>query len=235
MSIAPLRRQIRRQASPKRAKINQWFFKTGPGEYGEGDRFIGLTLPQIRGLVKQHRDLTQNELGQLLRSPIHEERLLALLVLVDQYRRGDGREKSRIYRFTVKSFRRINNWDLVDCSVEHLIGAHLWNRSKTPLTQWARSRVLWERRIAIVATFYFIRRHRFTETLAIARLLLDDPEDLLHKATGWMLREVGKRDLGALENFLKKHYRVMPRTMLRYAIERFPERRRKAYLLGTIR
>lgn len=224
--LAQLRSQIRRAANPARAAISRSFFKTGPGEYAEGDRFIGLTVPQIRSLTKKYRKLSFRDTCRLLRSPIHEERLLALLLLVEAYRRGDECERRRVYDFYLRSTRYINNWDLVDSSAEHIVGA----QPDAPLSKLARSPVLWERRIAIIATFYFIKRGEFAPTLRIARQLLRDREDLIHKAVGWMLREAGKRDLPVLEGFLQKHYRQMPRTMLRYAIERLPERRRQWYL-----
>lgn len=228
--VAAIRRAIRKLADPKRATSLRGFFKTGPGEYGEGDRFVGLTVPQVRSLVRRFRPADDAEVGALLRSPIHEERLLALLFLVDRYRRGDDTERDRAHRLYLKSFDRINNWDLVDASAEHLVGAHGVGRAQ--LLRWAGSRHLWTRRIAILSTFHAIRRGRFGETLLLAERLLDDEHDLIHKAVGWMLREVGKRDLAALDGFLRRHHRRMPRTMLRYAIEGHPEPRRKAWLAG---
>ena len=217
-------------ANPDRAHISQRFFKTGPGEYGEGDRFVGLTVPQVRKLAKQYRQLSLTETKRLLCSPIHEERLLALLILVGAFAKADEAGQRRIYEFYLRSTKFINNWDLVDCSAEHIVGAH----SRSRLSQLARSKSLWERRIAVLATLHFIKRGEFAPTLAIARQLLRDREDLIHKAVGWMLREVGKRDLPVEEAFLRQHYRQMPRTMLRYAIERLPEARRQCYLKGTI-
>jgi len=234
IDLATVRRALRRQADPAKAAILRRFFKTGPGEYGAGDRFLGVTVPRIRALLREFRDAPLPVARSLLGSPIHEERLLGLLLLVERYRRGDAAGRGRVYRLYVGSFPRINNWDLVDLSAEHVVGAHLMDRSPAPLRAWARSRNLWVRRIAILSTFHFIRRGRYDETLRIARILLADPHDLIHKAVGWLLREVGKRDRSAEEGFLRKHYRAMPRTMLRYAIERFPERRRLAYLKGTV-
>jgi 3-methyladenine DNA glycosylase AlkD len=228
--VAAIRTAMRGLADPAKASGFQRFFKTGPGEYGEGDRFIGLTVPQVRSLLKRFRPADDLAVSDLLRSAIHEERLLALLFLVDRAQHGDRDTAFRLY---VKNFARINNWDLVDASAEHLVGAQRVGR--TQLLRWAGSRHLWTRRIAIVSTFHDIRRGRFGDTLAIARALLGDDHDLIHKAVGWMLREVGKRELAALEGFLKRHHRIMPRTMLRYAIERFPEPRRKAWLAGTAR
>ena len=221
-------------ANPERARISQRFFKTGPGEYGEGDQFIGLTVPQIRRLAHQYRHLSPIATQQLLQSPLHEERLLALVILVDAFAATDALGQAQIYRIYRQSTRFINNWDLVDSSAPQIIGAFLWKRSRAPLRQLARSQNLWERRIAIIATFYVIRRDEFESTLRIARQLLSDREDLIHKAVGWMLREVGKRDPAAEEKFLREHYRQMPRPMLRYAIERFPERHRQRYLRGLI-
>jgi 3-methyladenine DNA glycosylase AlkD len=226
--VAEIRKAVRALADPRRAALLQGYFKTGPGEYGEGDKFIGLTVPQVRGLARRFRPADDDAISALLRSPIHEERLLALLLLVDRYERGDRDSAFRLY---VKSFERVNNWDLVDLSAPGIIGAHGVGRAQ--LLRWAESRHLWTRRIAIVSTYASIRERRYGDTLAVAARLLGDPNDLIHKAAGWMLREVGKRDVASLEGFLRRHHRRMPRTMLRYAIERFPEPRRKAWLAGT--
>ena len=224
--IAEVQKAVRALADPKRAAGLQGFFKTGPGEYGEGDVFVGLTVPQIRSLIRRFHPADDAVVSGLLRSPIHEERLLALLLLVERY----PKDRDRVFRLYVKHFNRINNWDLVDASAEHIVGAQQVGRAQ--LLRWARSTHLWTRRIAIVSTFHSIRAGRFGDTLAVAAALLADEEDLMHKATGWMLREVGKRDVAALETFLRRHHRRMPRTMLRYAIERFPEPKRKAWLRG---
>jgi hypothetical protein len=229
MSLAALKRDLRRRASPRKAAILQRFFKTGPGEYGEGDRFLGVVVPDIRSVVRRFGGLGIPAFAPLLKSPFHEERLLGLLLLVDRYRRGDEREKARAYRCYLAHMPFINNWDLVDLTAPDIVGAHLATRSKAPLAAWARSGSLWKRRIAVLATFHYIRQGRFCEALRLARMLLNDPEDLIHKAAGWMLREVGKRDARALEAFLRRHARRMPRTMLRYAIERLPERKRRAH------
>ena len=230
MSLAALKRDLRRRASPRKAAILQRFFKTGPGEYGEGDRFLGVVVPDIRAVAKRFRGLGIPRFAPLLKSPFHEERLLALLMLVDRYQRGDAREQARAWRCYLAHLPHINNWDLVDLTAPNIVGAHLDGRSKAPLFAWARSPGLWKRRIAVLATFHYIRRERFDESLRLARMLRGDPEDLIHKAVGWMLREVGKRDGRVLEAFLRRHARRMPRTMLRYAIERFPERKRQAYM-----
>lgn len=230
-NVSELQKTLRELGRPDRAEILRGFFKTGPGEYGEGDRFLGLTVPQLRLLVRRFHPADFPAIAAILRSPYHEERLLGLLLLVERYRKGTEAERRAAYRLYLRSFPRINNWDLVDCSAEHIVGPHAVGRAQ--LLSWASSPKLWTRRIAIVSTFYSIRRNRFEDTLAVARRLLRDPEDLIHKAVGWMLREVGKRDAAALEGFLRRHGRAMPRTMLRYAIERFPAAKRKAYLRDT--
>lgn len=207
------------------------FFKTGKGEYGEGDIFLGIRVPILRKCVKEYPNIGLKDAEKLLTSPLHEARLFALLILVREYATGKNK-KDAVYRCYLANTKHINNWDIVDCSAEHIVGAHLFNKDRTPLYKLARSKSLWERRIAIVSTFHFIRKNDFTDTLAIAGLLINDREDLIHKAVGWMLREVGKRDVKALEKFLAKHYKRMPRTMLRYAIEKFPKTKRLAYLSG---
>ena len=232
-TTAQARRDLQALADGGIAAHSQRFFKTGPGEYAEGDRFIGVRVPAIRGVAKQYRALPHAGVLSLLRSEIHEERLLALLILCDQYKRGDVAERKRIYDAYLGHTAFINNWDLVDASAHKIVGPHLENRSRRPLDRLARSKSLWERRVAVIATFFFIQREEFDDTLRIADRILDDREDLIHKAVGWMLREVGKRDLQREEAFLQDRYGRMPRTMLRYAIERFPERRRQAYLKGT--
>jgi 3-methyladenine DNA glycosylase AlkD len=218
----------------ERIEANQRFFKTGKGEYAEGDVFVGLRVPQIRQLVREYQFLPFAEVIQLLHSPIHEARLLALLILIQSYRKGDATFQRQICNVYLQNTRFINNWDLVDVSAEHIVGPYLRNRSRKLLHALARSSLLWERRISIMATFHYIKCGEFAETLRIAERLLRDPEDLIHKAVGWMLREIGKRDRLTEEAFLKRHYRVMPRTMLRYAIERFPESLRQQYLQGDI-
>lgn len=234
-TLAALRADLRRRADPRRATILAGFFKTGPGQYGEGDRFLGITVPQLRALVREYRELPLADIDRLLHSAFHEERLLALLLWVERCRRGDHAERARIYAKYLKSTRYINNWDLVDLSAEHIVGRHLVDRNRRPLYRLARSRKLWERRIAMLASFHYIKRGDFGDALAIARLLLADAHDLIHKAVGWMLREIGKRDRERLEGFLRRHYRRMPRTMLRYAIERLPPARRRQYLSGRVR
>lgn len=234
MIVKEIRPRLQRLGNKARATVAQRFFKTGPGEYGEGDRFLGITVPEVRRLAKEYQAITRIEAIQLLQSEIHEERLMALLILVRAFSKGDEHVKGKIYDLYLKNTRYINNWDLVDASAEHIVGAFLKGKSRKPLYDLARSKALWERRIAIMATFHFIKRNEFTETLAIARMLLSDKEDLIHKAVGWMLREVGKRHVQTEEGFLKEHYKKMPRIMLRYAIERFPESKRQRYLTGKV-
>ena len=233
-TLAAIRAELQELGDPERATHSLRFFKTGPGEYGEGDKFLGLTVPAMRTLVRKYRALADDDALELLASPWHEERLVALLLLVDGYKHGDDRRRQKIHRAYLANARWINNWDLVDSSAEHVVGPHLEAGDISLLEQLARSKNIWERRIAIVSTFHFIKRNEFRPTLKIATILLHDSHDLIHKAVGWMLREVGKRDRKTLDAFLKKHYRQMPRTMLRYAIERHPERTRKRYLAGSV-
>jgi 3-methyladenine DNA glycosylase AlkD len=229
-ALKEVRREIRKVASPERGKVNKWFFKTGPGEYGEGDRFLGVTVPALRKLAREYQDLPRQDILTILKSPWHEERLLALMILVRQHARGDERTRRLIHRLYLRNTRSINNWDLVDLSAAQIVGSHLEMANRGVLKRLAKSRSLWERRIAMIATYHYIRQRDFKDTLAIAELLLEDEHDLIHKAAGWMLREVGKRDRGAEERFLRKHAHRMPRTMLRYAIEHFPEPLRQRYL-----
>ena len=216
------------------ATHSQRFFKTGLGEYGEGDQFLGIRVPVLRAQVKQCRALPLEEVLIILRSAFHEERLLALLIMVDRFTKGNAENKTSIYESYLQHTAHINNWDLVDSSAPQIVGAYLEQRDKQPLYTLAASSDMWERRIAIMATFHLIRKGNFDDALAISRLLRDDKEDLIHKAVGWMLREIGKRDMAAERAFLQEHYRQMPRTMLRYAIEKFPEAERKRYLQGEV-
>ena len=234
MTVQKIRTRLQKLGNKQRAMDSQRYFKTGSGEYGEGDIFLGITVPEIRRLAASYQAITLREVAQLLRSAIHEERLLALLILVRAYANGDEHTKKRIYELYLANTRYVNNWDLVDASAMHIVGAFLMGKSKKTLHNLTRSNNLWERRIAVMATFHFIKHDTFVESLAIARKLLTDEEDLIHKAVGWMLREIGKRHLQIEERFLKEHYKKMPRTMLRYAIERFPESKRQRYLKGKI-
>jgi 3-methyladenine DNA glycosylase AlkD len=212
---------------------SQRFFKTGAGEYGEGDVFLGIRVPVIRKCIKEYKDISLQENLELLKSPYHEARLLALLILVKKYSSSKASiEQKVIYQAYLKHTEFINNWDLVDSSAAQIVGAYLFSKNRKPLYLLVRSKSLWERRIGVMATFYFIKKEDFSDILAIAELLLKAEEDLIHKAVGWMLREVGNRNLKKEEMFLSKHYKDMPRTMLRYAIEKFPEKKRLAYLHG---
>ncbi|HEY1173028.1 MAG TPA: DNA alkylation repair protein [Verrucomicrobiae bacterium] len=234
MTLKAIRAQLHAYANPRRAALMQVFFQTAPGGYGAGDKFIGLTVPQVREVVRSGWEVSPSVVLGLLKSPIHEERLLALLIWVRQFSKGDEVRREAIYQSYLEHTRWINNWDLVDASARDIVGAWLADKDRGVLYKLAKSADLWERRIAIIATFYFIREKDSKDTVAISEMLLRDEEDLIHKATGWMLRETGKRDLEVLEGFLRKHCRTMPRTMLRYAIEKLPEVRRRAYLQGKV-
>jgi len=233
-TLKTIQSELRSIADPATAITSQGFFKTAPGQYGEGDIFLGIKVPALRALVRSFRNTPLDIIAGLLKSKFHEERLFALLLLIDFYQHGDDTDKQCAYELYLASTAHINNWDLVDASAYFIVGDFLITRPRQPLYQLVVSGSLWERRIAIISTFCFIRRNDFTDTLLIAKQLLADDHDLIHKAAGWMLREVGKRDLPTAEAFLKRYYRTMPRTMLRYAIERFPEARRKQYLNGTV-
>jgi 3-methyladenine DNA glycosylase AlkD len=228
------RKELRRYASPAKAAVLSRFFKTAPGEYGEGDIFIGVKVPEIRSVAKEFLGMKTSHILSLLHSGIHEERLLALLILTGQYEKGDAQAKNDIAGTYLKNTARINNWDLVDVSAPGILGDHLLQKDRSLLLDLAASGNLWERRIAIVTTLAFIRKGDLSWTLRIAERLMNDSEDLIHKATGWMLREAGKRDKALLEEFLKKNLKRMPRTMLRYAIEKFPAHLRKKYLSGIL-
>ncbi len=234
MALDKIRARLRELADNERAKVQMRFFKTGKGEYGEGDRFLGVRVPDLRKLSKQYRDVHLDDVKRLLQSGIHEERHLGLFILVLQFKKGDEALRNVLYDLYMDNLAFINNWDLVDCSAEHIVGGWLAGRDKTILLDLAGSGDLWQRRVAMIATFHFIRKNDYSEALVIVRVLLADSHDLIHKAVGWMLREIGNRDLAAEEAFLKKHYRDMPRTMLRYAIEKFPEKRRQLYLKGKM-
>jgi 3-methyladenine DNA glycosylase AlkD len=230
MKAADIRKELKSMADPDKAAIMQRFFKIGPGQYGEGDIFIGVIVPQSRRVAKKFCQLPLGELRTLLYSHIHEERLVALLILAWSYSVSSSREKEEeIVKFYLDNIKQVNNWDLVDLSAPNILGAHLVDRDRRLLYRLATSENVWERRIAIVATHHFIRNGDFSDTLKIAEMLLQDRHDLIHKAAGWMLREVGKRDAAAQEAFLEKHWSVMPRMMLRFAIERLPESKRRRY------
>lgn len=232
MTAKEARKKLASLASPEAARAAARFFKTGPGQYGEGDTFIGIKVPALRTVCREFRALPLAEIEQLLQSAVHEERLLALMILVLQMVKCDDATRQQAFDFYLKNIAFVNNWDLVDASAPAIVGGFLMDKPRKPLLELAQSTSLWQRRIAIVATQHFIRRGDFESTLAISRRLLKDKEDLIHKAVGWMLREVGKIEQPILEAFLDRHGAVMPRTMLRYAIERFPAERRQAYLRG---
>jgi 3-methyladenine DNA glycosylase AlkD len=227
LELIEAKKRIRALGDPERAKASLWFFKTKPGEYGHGDQFLGLNARQMHAQARTLDEMSLADLSALLDSEWHEERLIALLALVRHHDRRGATNRDEIYELYLSKTDRINNWDLVDSSAPAIVGPHA---DKTTLTRLARSESLWERRIAIVATQYRIRRKDFAETLRIAKILLKDKHDLIHKAVGWMLREVGKREQEIEEVFLREHAHEMPRTMLRYAIERFPEEVRQSYL-----
>lgn len=227
--------ELKSIASPDKAAIDQAFFQTGRGEYGQGDQFLGITMPELRKVAKSNfRHISLVNLGKLLLDNFHEVRMISLVMLVYKFESATEAERSKIYKIYLQNTKRINNWDLVDVTAPNIVGNYLLTKERSILFKLAKSKMLWERRIAIVATLSFIRNRDYGDTLKIATILLSDSHDLIHKAVGWMLREVGKRDQLALEIFLKKHYFKMPRTMLRYAIEKFPPAKRLAYLHGKV-
>ena len=236
MTIAQLKKELKVLGNPEKAKLLQGFFKTGKGDYGEGDIFLGVTVPQTRAVAKKHHELSLEETEELIQSKIHEERLAAILSLVHHFelavKEKNEKKQKEIFDFYLSKASKVNNWDLVDLSAPKIAGPYLLNRDRKVLYKLTNSKNLWERRIAIISTFEFIRNNDFKDTFAITETLLRDSHDLMHKACGWMLREVGKRDEKELEKFLKKHYKKMPRTMLRYAIEKFDEKKRKQFLKG---
>ena len=234
VSITAIQKRVRQLRNDEIARHSQRFFKTGKGDYGEGDRFLGIRVPTLRKLASQYKEMPLAAVSRLLASEFHEERLLSLLMLVSLFARGTEAEQHAVYNVYLKNTCSINNWDLVDCSAQHIVGAYLLTRNREPIYRLARSKKIWERRISIMSTFYFIKRNEFDDTLTLSKILKQDSEDLIHKAVGWMLREIGNRNIATEETFLKIHYQDMPRTMLRYAIEKFPEDKRQAYLKGKI-
>ncbi|MFH1276095.1 MAG: DNA alkylation repair protein [Candidatus Woesearchaeota archaeon] len=231
--INEIKQDLRKLANSDKIADYQRFFKTGKGQYGEGDVFIGLTVPNNRIVAKKYANASDVDLRQLLSSKIHDERLCALLILVDQFKKGDERKRKAIVDFYLENTKHINNWDLVDLSACRILGTYLLDKGKDErkiLYELVRSKDLWEKRIAIISTLAFIAKNQFTDTFKISEILLNDTHDLIHKAVGWMLREIGKKDQAVEEEFLQKHYKTMPRTMLRYAIEKFEEKKRLSYL-----
>jgi 3-methyladenine DNA glycosylase AlkD len=225
-------KRLQKMGDTEDARFLQGFFKTGPGQYGEGDIFLGIRVPAVRKLAKEYENLPMKEILSLLKSAYHEVRLLALILFVNAFARRDDTVRKKIYKLYLANTRYINNWDLVDISAPNIVGAYLLTKKRKPLYQLAKSKILWERRIAALATFHFIKNNQFEDSIKIAGILLRDKEDLIHKAVGWMLREVGKRDVDRAESFLQKHCNVMPRTMLRYAIERYTPAKRRKYMNG---
>lgn len=236
MTSDNLKKDLKNISSKEYIDTLQRFFKTGLGQYGEGDIFIGVRIPQVRSIIKNYYNLPLPEIEKLMQDPIHEIRQAGLLILVHlaKLAKKENNEKNlkRICSLYLKNKNFINNWDLVDLTAEHISGEYYYNNSKDPLYKLLSSKKLFHRRIALLSTFNYIKKNDFKETLKMAEILLNDKEDLMHKASGWMLREIGKRDVKVLEKFLKTHYKVMPRTMLRYSIERFPEEKRQEYLKG---
>lgn len=230
MGLSELRNELKNETDEKQAAVLQRFFKTGRGEYGEGDLFYGIKVPVQRRIARKYIDISLEDIQELLNSPIHEERLVSLFILVEKYTKADDKTRELIFKFYLKNSKNINNWDLVDLSAPKIVGAYLLMRDKGILFKLAGSSNIWEKRIAILSTYTFIRNLHFETTLQIAEILLNDKHDLIHKSVGWMLREVGNKKLQIEEDFLKRFYKQMPRTMLRYAIEKFPEVKRKAYL-----
>jgi 3-methyladenine DNA glycosylase AlkD len=228
--LKQLQNELRKMDNPQKAKLLAGYFKTGKGEYGEGDMFLGLTVPVSRKIATKFIDLSFPEIKKLLLSKFHEERLVALLILVHRFKKGSDEEKKTIYEFYLKNTKGINNWDLVDLSSHEIVGVYLLDKDKNMLIKLAKSKNIWEKRIAVISTFEFIRNNKFDTSLVLAKMLLHDKHDLLHKAVGWMLREIGKRDLETEIGFLDKHYKTMPRTMLRYSIEKFPKDLKQSYM-----
>jgi 3-methyladenine DNA glycosylase AlkD len=233
MSLSEIKKEIRKKEDKKKAKLLQGFFKTGKGEYGEGDLFLGITVPESRKIALKFKSLPLNDVEYLIKSKFHEERLIALLLLVHNYQKHPEK-RDEIYNFYLKNTKYVNNWDLVDLTCHKIIGPQIFNSDRSILYELAKSNNLWKKRISIISTFAFIKYNQFDDSLKLAEILLNDEHDLIHKAVGWTLREIGKKDISILEKFLKQHYKNMPRTMLRYAIERLPEKKRKDYLNGKV-
>ena len=233
-NYSSLIRILKKLSDSRKAKDYAWFFKTGPGEYGEGDKFLGIRVPILREVAKEFKGLSFSDIKKILKSNIHEHRFVALKILTIQYKEADELKKKRIVNFYLSNTKHINNWDLVDTSASYILGDYLASKDKSILYRLVKSKSIWERRIAIISTAYFIKQGNYKDTLRIAKTLLQDKHDLIHKAVGWMLREVGKKSLQTEIEFLNKYYRTMPRTTLRYAIEKFPEKLRLKYLKGEV-
>ncbi len=229
-NLQSIKKDIKKLANKKKKGVYQKFFKTGKGDYGEGDVFLGLTTPQSKDIARKYSDLTLKDIQILLNSKVHEHRSIALMILILQYKKEGEKKRKSIFNFYMKNYNNINNWDLVDYSAHKIAGSYLIDKNKKILYDFAKSNHLWKKRIAMITCMHFIKNNEFVDTLKIARILLHDKHDLIHKAVGWMLRELGKKDQALEEKYLKKYYKVMPRTMLRYAIERFDEKKRQRYL-----
>ena len=229
-NLTKLNIDLQRLKNLQKAKILARFFKTGRGEYGEGDKFLGVVVPQQRQVVKKYSNLTLREIQKLLNNKIHEYRMVALFILMEKYKKAEEKEKEEIFHFYLSNTKNINNWDLVDLSAPNIVGDYLLDKERKILYKLAKSKNLWEKRIAVLSTYAFIKKCQFEDTLKIAKILLSNNHDLIHKAVGWMLREVGKRNQKIEEKFLKNHYKTMPRTILRYAVEKFGEEKRQKYL-----
>lgn len=234
MNTSAIHADFNKLANPEQAGHLQRFFKTGKGEYGEGDIFLGIKVPEVRKLVRKYKTVPLSTIQEFMKSKYHEERLFSVLSMVLRFEKGTPETRRMVFDLYVQNIRYVNNWDLVDLSAHQIIGGYLADKNRQLLYDLAVSEDLWKRRIAIISTFYFIRRTDFEDTLKLAAILRKDKEDLIHKAVGWMLREVGNRNFKTEEGFLKVYYRELPRTMLRYAIEKFPEDKRQAYLKGKI-
>ncbi|OIO39934.1 DNA alkylation repair protein [Candidatus Pacearchaeota archaeon CG_4_9_14_3_um_filter_31_7] len=228
--LSQLKKELESLADSEKAKVYQRFFKTAKGEYGEGDVFLGLKVPKLREIAKKYYCLDLRQLKELMDSSIHEHRMIALFILIKKYNKSNETNKRKIFKLYIKNIKNINNWDLVDLNAPNIVGTHLINKDRKILYDFAKSDNLWKKRISVLACFAFIKNKDFKDTLKISEILLKDKHDLIHKAVGWMLREIGKRDLTTLETFLKKHYKSMPRTMLRYSLEKLPEEKRNFYM-----
>lgn len=233
-TAAKVKKALKEKSNPEKAAFFPRFFKSGKGEYGEGDKFFGVIVPDQRKIAKQFVGLPDKEIAKLIIDPVHECRLTAIFILVYRFKKEDEAAQEKTVEFYLNNLDGVNNWDLVDSSAEKILGAFLENRDRQILYEFAETDHLWKQRIAMIATLHFIRNDDFGDTIAIAKLLLDHQHDLIHKAVGWMLREMGKRNEKLLKSFLKEHYQTMPRTMLRYAIEKFPKETRQKYLAGKV-
>ena len=232
--LAKIKKDLKKKSNREKAAVLQRFFKTGPGEYAEGDVFLGIKMPDTRQIAGKYSDVPLDDIKKLLKARVHEERMTALLIMVSKFKKGNEKERKELYRVYLDNTENINNWDLVDATAEHVVGAYLEDKEKKPLYRLVGSSSMWERRISVLSTFRYIKKHSFDDALRISEILIDDKEDLIHKAVGWMLREIGKRDIKKEKAFLERKYKNMPRTMLRYAIEKFPEKERQAYLKGKV-